>query len=216
MKQALQTSHFKPNPSYTLASETTAPESISAISANYDRLTQKQQQTLSNILENNKEVFDQDLSVGYNQFSGKHMCKLKWANNERPSSKKVHCVQYNSQLNALLQQVCDQLTADNVLGIPQQENVEVQHVMPCFLRKKQRVLDRTRFSRDLNSGSGSLRVLATASNVTFFICFFQSRFSSLCDTFSTYITRLFVVTFTAAFTVAKDQKKQIFPKGPRY
>ena len=142
MKQALQTSHFKPNPSYTLASETTAPESISAISANYDRLTQKQQQTLSNILENNKEVFDQDLSVGYNQFSGKHMCKLKWANNERPSSKKVHCVQYNSQLNALLQQVCDQLTADNVLGIPQQENVEVQHVMPCFLRKKQRAKDK--------------------------------------------------------------------------
>ena len=40
MKQALQTS--QPNPSYSLAPETTAPESISAIPANYDRLTQKQ------------------------------------------------------------------------------------------------------------------------------------------------------------------------------
>ena len=82
------------------------------------------------------------MSVGYNQKSGPHQCKLNFANNERPSSKKVHCVQYNSQLNVLLQKVCDNLTYSNVLRIPQHENINIQHVMPCFLRRKQKAKDK--------------------------------------------------------------------------
>ena len=89
------------------------------------------------------DVFDQDLSQGYNQASGKHLCKLNFAPQERPSSKKVHCVQYNTQLNTLLQQVCDNLSNQNVLGIPQHEDITVQHVMPCFLSRKQKAKDKT-------------------------------------------------------------------------
>ena len=103
------------------------------IVTNMERLNEMQRTRLREIIETNKEVFDKDLSTGYNQKSGRHYCNLKFANEERPSSRKVNCVQYNSQMNVLLQQVCDQLTEANVLGIPQQDFVDVQHVMPCFL-----------------------------------------------------------------------------------
>ena len=46
-------------------------------------------------------------------------------------------------MNVLLQKVCDGLTENNVLGIPQKENIDVQHVMPCFLRKKQKAKNKS-------------------------------------------------------------------------
>ena len=106
-------------------------------------MNQAQIKRLKAMLQDHKQVFNKDLSQGYNQKSGNHYCKLKFANQERPSSRKVTCVQYNNHMNVLLQQVCDQLTDSNVLGIPQQENIDVQHVMPCFLRKKQKAKDQT-------------------------------------------------------------------------
>ena len=143
MRTTVETNNFKPDPAYKLSPMVTNEGSkIADITTNYHRLNSQQQQQLQQILEKNEAVFDQDLTQGYNQSSGRHLCKLRFANNERPSAKKVHCVQYNSQLNALLQQVCDQLTSDNVLGIPQRDNIEVQHVMPCFLRKKQKAKDK--------------------------------------------------------------------------
>ena len=36
-----------------------------------------------------KDVFNNDLSRGYNNFYGKHECKLNWATSERPSATKV-------------------------------------------------------------------------------------------------------------------------------
>ena len=118
-------------------------DSTKDIITNYERLNDTQQKRLQEIIEVHHEVFDQDLSKGYNQYSGPHFCKLKFANEERPSSRKVSCIQYNTKMNVLLQQVCDELTQADVLGIPQHENVEVQHVMPIFLRKKQKAREKS-------------------------------------------------------------------------
>ena len=117
-------------------------EHLNDIQTNRDRLTNNQQLQLDTLLHKHNKVFNQDLSGGYNHKSGPHFCKLKFANQERPSSKKAICVQYNSQMNTLLQKVCDELTDCNVLGVPQHENVDVQHIMPCFLRKKQKAKDK--------------------------------------------------------------------------
>ena len=105
-------------------------------------LSDKQSQKLHKIIQDNKTVFNKDLSDGYNHKSGKHYCKLNWASNERPPSRKVICPSYNNKLNVLLQDVCDQLTTQNVLGIPQNDNVIVQCASPCFLRRKQRAKDK--------------------------------------------------------------------------
>ncbi len=115
---------------------------IEGIETNKQRLNADQQNRLDQMLKKHNQVFNQDLSIGYNQKSGPHFCKLKFANLERPSSKKAICVQYNSQMNTLLQKVCDELTDNNVLGIPQHDNVDVQFIMPAFLRKKQKAKDK--------------------------------------------------------------------------
>ena len=121
-----------------LATNKNAHDNLKNITIDRDKLNRDQSELLDSILAENTEVFDQNLRKGYNHNAGPHFCKLKFANDEKPSSRKVSCVQYNSQMNGLLQQVCDELTEANVLGIPQHENVEVQHVMPIFLRKKQK------------------------------------------------------------------------------
>ena len=124
------------------ANDNNGLEHIEEIQTNKHRLTNDQQNRLDQMLKKHNQVFNQDLSMGYNHKSGPHFCKLKFANLERPSSKKAICVQYNSQMNALLQKVCDELTENNVLGIPQHDNVDVQYIMPCFLRKKQKAKDK--------------------------------------------------------------------------
>ena len=115
---------------------------IQDVVTNSERLNDQQKLRVNNMLTRQSSVFDQDLRQGYNQYSGPHFCKLQFATAERPSSKKATCVQYNSQMNTLLQRVCDELTEAEVLGIPQHNNIEVQHVMPCFLRRKQKAKDK--------------------------------------------------------------------------
>ena len=135
----------KQNPEYSKPEINFTPNnfSINDLSINYNVLNDQQKVKLLTILEDNKSVFDKDLKIGYNQASGQHHCKLNWASKERPISRKVSCANYNSSLNHLLQDVCDQLTEKGVLGIPQQDNVIIQHVSPCFLRKKQRAKDKS-------------------------------------------------------------------------
>lgn len=140
-----ETHTLSPKPSYVFKvnQASTNNSYTDLITKNEDRLNHDQKLQLKQILETNSEVFNKDLTQGYNGNSGPHQCKLKFANQERPSSKKVHCPTYNSNLNTLLQQVCDELTEANVLGIPQHDNVDIQHVMPCFLRKKQKAKDKS-------------------------------------------------------------------------
>ena len=116
--------------------------SMEEININYDKLDHKQKTKIDQAIQKHHRIFDKDLTEGYNHFSGDHYCYLNWANDQRPLSKKVICPNYNSQLNNLLQEVCDDLTDQGVLAIPQNDRVIVQHVSPCFLRKKQRAKDK--------------------------------------------------------------------------
>ena len=84
------------------------------------------------------EVFNKDLSVGYNGFYGKHECKLNWATSERPPANKVRVPNYNHALKGLQQELMDDLTDQGVLLIPQDHGIHVQSVCPSFIQRKQR------------------------------------------------------------------------------
>ena len=112
-------------------------ESQQPCTINSQAMNKEESLKLESIMKENKEVFDQNLKQGYNQAAGKHICSLNWASQQRPSATKVKIPVYNTQLNVLLQEVCDSLTEQGVLGVPQEENIQVQAVSPCFLRKKQ-------------------------------------------------------------------------------
>ena len=88
--------------------------------------------------ENHKEVFNEDLSGGYNMAYGKHRCNLNWANESRPPANKVNNINYDHDTKVLLQQVCDEFTQAGVLGIPSEHNIQIQHASPAFLVRKQR------------------------------------------------------------------------------
>ena len=114
-------------------------------------------------------IFNKDLSQGYNQQAGKHTCKLNWAGNQRPLSKKVLCPNYNTQLNTLLQEVCDDLTQQGVLGYPQDENVIVQHISPCFLRKKQKAKDKKQEDLTKNDVKMVINLINLNNSITNFV-----------------------------------------------
>ena len=100
----------KPEPGYKY--ETKPQDKVSfadQIKINKDVLNEQQYNKLQHYIESNIDAFNKDLSQGYNHYSGKHFCKLNWAGKQRPSSKKVICPSYNSHLNSLLQDVCDEL-----------------------------------------------------------------------------------------------------------
>ena len=101
---------------------------LEEIQINHSIMTPSQSQHLQQIIDKNKEVFNKDLSKWYNHFYGNHFCRLNWPGSQRPSSRKAICPSYNSQLNTLLQEVCDQLTDNNVLGIPQDDDISVQYL----------------------------------------------------------------------------------------
>ena len=128
---------------YTSDKDQCKPEKYEEqININYDCLNEEQTNRLHLAIGECKNIFDKNLSKGYNHFAGNHYCHLNWANNQRPLSKKVICPNYNRQLNTLLQEVCDNLTDQGVLGIPQNDQIIVQYVSPCFLRKKQKAKDK--------------------------------------------------------------------------
>ena len=85
-----------------------------------------------------KDVFNKDLSKGYNGFFGKHKCKLNWATSERPLANKVRVPSYDHGLKSLQQDLMDDLTDQGVLLVPQEHNISVQAVCPSFIQRKQR------------------------------------------------------------------------------
>ena len=106
--------------------------------------------------EENRHVFNKDLTGGYNGYFGKHECKLNWSSSKRPKANKVRVVNYDHDLKGLMQEVCDRLTEQGVLAITQEQGVQVQAVCPSFLERKQRGKDSpSPSSRPKTSGSSS-------------------------------------------------------------
>ena len=85
-------------------------------------------QIISEIHQKYKEVFDKDLKIGYNEFFGKHECRLNWATVQN----------YNQSLKSLQQELMDELTDQNVLLMPREHDIKVQSVCPSFIQRKQR------------------------------------------------------------------------------
>ena len=119
---------------------------IESIEINTNDINPSIIQRLKYIHETNKEVFNNDLTGGYNMAYGKHICRLNWSDHNRPQASKVHTVNYDHQTKQLLQEVCDDFTELQVLGIPQQDDVQIQHVSPCFLVRKQRAKNKPKSS----------------------------------------------------------------------
>lgn len=89
-----------------------------------------------------RKVFSKDLSQGYNGYYGHHKCHLNWASQQRPEARKIHVASYNHSLKSVMQELCDDLTAQGVLRIPQQHGIQVQSVCPSFLTRKRRARDK--------------------------------------------------------------------------
>ena len=53
-------------------------------------------------------------------------------------ARKVPIASYSHELKGVLQEVCDELTSQGVLKIPQDHNIIVQSVCPSFLRRKRK------------------------------------------------------------------------------
>ena len=109
-----------------------------------------------------KDVFDNDLSNGYNHRYGKHIAKLNWAGSTKPTANKVQNVNYDQATKKLLQEVCDDLTNKGVLGIPQEYNVSVQYCSPSFLVRKQKAKNKSK--QDLNKDDVRLVINFTKLN----------------------------------------------------
>ena len=85
-----------------------------------------------------RKVFDKDLTGGYNHYFGRHICKLNWTSLQRPEARKVPIANYDHEMKGVLQEICDDLTRQKVLKIPQEHNILVQSVCPSFLERKRR------------------------------------------------------------------------------
>ena len=48
------------------------------------------------------QVFNNDLTGGYNGYYGEHVCKLNWAFEQRPEAEKMKIANYNHDLKKLI------------------------------------------------------------------------------------------------------------------
>ena len=87
------------------------------------------------------DVFNKDLSNGYNGYFGRHLCSLNWTSQQRPTARKVPIAGYSHDLKGVMQEICDELTDQGVLKVPQHHNIIVQSVCPSFLRRKRKAVD---------------------------------------------------------------------------
>ena len=60
---------------------------------------------------------------------------------QRPTARKIPIAGYSHELKGVMQEICDDLTDQGVLKVPQQHNIIVQSVCPSFLRRKRKAAD---------------------------------------------------------------------------
>ena len=97
-----------------------------------------------------REVFNRDLSGGYNHRYGRHECKLNWSSLQRPQARKVPIANYDHDMKGIMQELCDDLTNQKVLKIPQEHGIFVQSVCPSFLQRKRRAANKPKHLQTKN------------------------------------------------------------------
>ena len=143
---------------------------LSLIKINENILSQQQLLRLQTINEENFNVFDNNLSGGYNHFSGKFYADFSFSN--RPPPTKVYVPQYNRKCADLQQSKCDELESQGVLVDPKLYDIPVLHVSPSWIQQKGRAkhkqlqecsLDELRFITAFNTLNDSIRPKPTSS-----------------------------------------------------
>ena len=137
-----------------------------------------------------RDVFNNDISTGYNHRYGKHISKLNWAGPNRPTAAKVQNINYDHQTKVLLQNVCDDLTEKGVFGIPQDYDIPIQYCSPAFLVRKQKAKNKAK--QDL--GIDDVRVVINFTQLNDYLKNIPTTITKPKDIFTTFRKWNYIIT----------------------
>ena len=161
-------------PKYSLQARPINPESVlSQIRINDNLLTPAQQLRLKEIHLTNLSAFDENLKEGFTDVENPYEATFSFRKENRPPPFKIWVPQYNQKCQDLLQAKFDEMEEQGVVVEPNQHNVEVRHVSPCFITQKARAkhkpleqcsLDEVRFISCFNVLNDSIHPIPGRSN----------------------------------------------------
>ena len=141
------------------------PEDLcSLISINKTIMSLSQIKTLNSIIVDNCNVFNNDLSCGYNHHAGRFYADFSFVN--KPPPTRVFVPQFNKRCLDLQQAKCDELEKQGVLVDPKLHDITVVHVSPSWIQQKGRArhkqlqectLDELRFITAFNTLNDFIR-----------------------------------------------------------
>ena len=103
---------------------------ISTLNAQLDAsaapLSSAQKAILKNIHAKYDDVFNGELT-GYNNYFGKQVVNLQWADDTRPKTSKAYSPRWSSATDKLLQEKIDQLTDMGVLADPYEHDIQINY-----------------------------------------------------------------------------------------
>lgn len=170
-----------PPPAPSPAHQNPSDDNIQLIEVNSQQIGPEIIRYVHEIHSTYREVFNEDLSKGYNHRYGKHIARLNWASNNRPQAKKIQHINYDYETKVLLQKVCDDLTEKGVLGIPQDHNVNIQYCSPSFLVRKPRAKNKSK--NDL--GPSDVRLVVNFAKINDYLKNLPTPITKPKDIFST-------------------------------
>ena len=133
------TSQFKaPNSSLDLQAPQSVDKMLQVMKINKSKMTNSQQAHLEAIHRKYCQVFDSDMSGGYNHRMGKYELSFVFKDTSTPPPLKVWAPQYNRSCQDLLQAKCDQLEQQGVLIDPMEANIDILHLSPIMIQQKGR------------------------------------------------------------------------------
>ena len=155
---------------------------LEMITMNKEILSESQLVRLQRINKENLQVFDNNLSEGYNHKSGRFLADFTFSS--KPPPNRVFVPQYNKKCSDLQQAKCDELEAQGVLIDPKLYDIPVLHVSPSWVQQKGRAkhkalhectLDELRFITAFNVLNDSIRPKVTSSCSAIKIFLFLAR-----------------------------------------
>ena len=97
------------------------------------QLSSDQKTKIKQAIESHKEVFDGNLTGGYNSHSGKFVADFNFADNTRPPGSKGYFPSYSHKEELIIQAIADKYEDMGVLVDPQEAGISVQHTSPLLL-----------------------------------------------------------------------------------
>ena len=91
---------------------------------------------LTDVHEKFSTVFEPDLSLGYNGYSGVHFVRLHFADENRPQMNKCKILRWAGKNDTLKQKKMDSLEQQGVLIDPYKLNIRIKMVSPSFFELK--------------------------------------------------------------------------------